>query len=67
MVTLDRIKSDLARSLVVAKHKILPKLPDIRAGVLFKEGFDIERNQALAQAFVSAVRPPQAELITRSA
>jgi DNA-binding transcriptional LysR family regulator len=57
LVTLDRVKSELSRSLVVAKDKILPKLPELRAGVFFKEGFDIDRNQAILQAFVSAVRP----------
>ncbi|HEV2100630.1 MAG TPA: LysR family transcriptional regulator [Stellaceae bacterium] len=57
LVTLDRLKSDLSRSLVIAKNEILPKLPELRAGVFFKEGFDVERNQAIVQAFVSAVRP----------
>jgi DNA-binding transcriptional LysR family regulator len=57
LVTLDRVKSQLSRSLVVAKAKILPKLPELRAGVFFKEGFDVGRNQAIVQAFTSAVRP----------
>ncbi len=48
---------DLSRSLVVADDDILPKLPEMRAGVYFKEGFDIERHRALKEAFVSAVRP----------
>jgi DNA-binding transcriptional LysR family regulator len=48
---------DLSRSLVVAGNNILPKLPEMRAGVYLKEGFDIERHQALKEAFVSAVRP----------
>jgi DNA-binding transcriptional LysR family regulator len=57
LVTLDRVRSELSRSLVVAKDDILPKLPDMRAGVFFKEGFDSERNRVLTEAFVSAVRP----------
>ena len=57
LVTLDRVKSDLSRALVIANDKILPKLPELRAGVFFKEGFDVDRNRAILQAFTSAVRP----------
>jgi len=57
LVTLDRVRSDLSHSLVVAKEKILPQLPELRAGVFFKEGFDVDRHRAIVQAFVSAVRP----------
>jgi DNA-binding transcriptional LysR family regulator len=57
LATLDRVKTDLSRSLIVAKDKILPKLPELRAGVFFKEGFDIDRNRTIVQAFVSAVQP----------
>jgi DNA-binding transcriptional LysR family regulator len=57
LATLDRVKSELSRTLVVGTDKILPQLPELRAGVFFKEGFDAERNQAIVQAFVSAVRP----------
>lgn len=57
LVTLDRLKSDLSRSLVAATSDVLPELPELRAGVYFKEGFDIERHRALKEAFVAAVRP----------
>jgi hypothetical protein len=42
---------------VVADERILPKLPDLRAGIFYKEGFDLKRNKLLVDAFVSAVRP----------
>lgn len=57
MVTLDRGRGDLSRSLVVAEKNVLPQLPEMRAGVYFKEGFDIERHRILKEAFISAVRP----------
>jgi DNA-binding transcriptional LysR family regulator len=57
MVTLDRVKSDMSSTLVVANERILPKLPDLRAGVFHKEGFDLKRNKSLVDAFVAAVRP----------
>jgi DNA-binding transcriptional LysR family regulator len=59
MVSLDRGRGDLSHSLVVAKSNVLPKLPDMRAGVYSKEGFDTERYQSLKEAFVSSVRPPE--------
>jgi DNA-binding transcriptional LysR family regulator len=57
MVTLDRVKSDMSSNLVVANEPILPKLPELRAGVFHKEGFDLKRNKPIVDAFVSAVRP----------
>jgi DNA-binding transcriptional LysR family regulator len=57
LVTLDRLKSDMAGSLVVSSERVLPKLPVMRAGVFHKEGFDLTRNQPLVDAFVTAVRP----------
>jgi len=57
MITIDRVKSDMSSSLVVANDRILPKLPELRAGVFHKEGFDLKRNKSLVDAFVSAVRP----------
>jgi hypothetical protein len=48
--------------LIVARERILPALPDLRAGIFCKEGFDISRNRALVDAFVSAVRPMQVGL-----
>ena len=43
--------------LVRAKDRVLPKLPEVRAAVFCKEGFDIKRNKVLVSAFVDAVRP----------
>jgi len=57
MVTLDRVKSDMSSSLVVAHEPILPRLPELRAGVYHKEGFDLKQNKSLVDAFISAVRP----------
>jgi hypothetical protein len=34
----------MSGSLVVADDRILPRLPDLRAGVFHKEGFDVKRN-----------------------
>jgi DNA-binding transcriptional LysR family regulator len=60
MVTLDRVKFEISSSLVVANEPILPRLPEMRAGVFHKEGFDLKRNKSLVDAFVSAVRPNSA-------
>jgi len=57
MVTLDRVKPDMSSTLVVASERILPRLPDMRARVFHKEGFDLKRNKSVMEAFVSAVRP----------
>ena len=57
MVTLDRVKPDMSGTLVVANERILPRLPDVRAGVFHKEGFDLKGNKPVVEAFVSAVRP----------
>ena len=46
-------------SLVIARERYLPKLPDLHLGVYHAEGFDIARHQALVDAFISAVRPPK--------
>ena len=48
----------IPRSLVIAQDPILPELPELRAGVFFKEGFDLKRNRSIVEAFVSAVQPP---------
>ena len=45
--------------LVVARDRVLPKLPEIRAGVYFKEGFDLKRHRSIVDAFLSAVMPPR--------
>jgi DNA-binding transcriptional LysR family regulator len=57
LVTLDRVRDYMSSSLVAATERVLPKLPDLRAGVFYKEGFDLKRNKSLVDAFVSAVRP----------
>lgn len=57
LVTLDRARDDMSDSLVIASEQVLPSLPDMRAGVFCKEGFDPNRNKSLVDAFVSAVRP----------
>jgi DNA-binding transcriptional LysR family regulator len=46
-------------SLVIARERHLPKLPDIHLGVYHAEGFDVARHKALVDAFLSAVRPPK--------
>jgi len=46
-------------SLIIARERYLPKLPDIHLGVYHAEGFDLARHRALVDAFISAVRPPK--------
>jgi DNA-binding transcriptional LysR family regulator len=60
LVTMERVLADLSDTLIVAKDRILPRLPELRAGVFFREGFDVKRNRLLVEAFVSAVQPPGA-------
>jgi DNA-binding transcriptional LysR family regulator len=57
LVTLERAKVHMSESLIVAYDRVLPKLPELRAGIFCKEGFDLKRNKPLVEAFVSAVRP----------
>ena len=45
--------------LIVARDRRLPKLPEMRAGVFYKEGFDLKRNRSFVDAFLSAVVPPR--------
>src|SRR5579864_5916627 len=47
-------------SLVIAHDRMLPKLPELRAAIFCKEGFDLKRNKALVDAFVAAVQPSYA-------
>jgi DNA-binding transcriptional LysR family regulator len=54
MVAPERVVPD---SLIIAHDRMLPKLPELRAGIFCKEGFDLKRNRALVDAFVAAVRP----------
>jgi len=51
MVAPERVIPD---SLVVARDRMLPKLPELRAAIFCKEGFDLKRNKALVEAFVAA-------------
>jgi DNA-binding transcriptional LysR family regulator len=57
LATMERAVPELPDSLILAKDRILPKLPELRGGVFFKEGFDLKRHKALVDAFVSAVQP----------
>ena len=59
MAVPQRIVSGLSDSLVIAQDRILPKLPELRTGVFVKEGFDLQRNKSLVEAFLSAVQPPR--------
>jgi len=47
----------LPRTLIVARDRMLPKLPELRSAVFHKEGFDIKRHRALVDAFITAVSP----------
>jgi len=60
MITPERA---VPHSLVVARDPVLPKLPELRAGVFCKEGFDLRRNKSLVEAFLSAVQPPNTKLL----
>ncbi len=53
-------KRAIPASLLAAKERILPKLPQLCSAVFHKEGFDVKRHRALVDAFVSAVGPPGA-------
>jgi DNA-binding transcriptional LysR family regulator len=57
MVTLERARLHMSESLIIAQDRALPKLPELRAGIFYKEGFDFKRNKSIVDAFVSAVRP----------
>jgi DNA-binding transcriptional LysR family regulator len=46
--------------LIVARDSLLPELPELRVGVFCREGFDLKRNKAVVNAFISAVRPQSA-------
>jgi DNA-binding transcriptional LysR family regulator len=54
MVAPERV---IPEPLIIADDRILPKLPELRAGIFCKEGFDLKRNRALVEAFVAAVQP----------
>ncbi|HUN95792.1 MAG TPA: LysR family transcriptional regulator [Bradyrhizobium sp.] len=50
-------KRALPGSLIIGRDRILPKLPELRSAVFYKEGFDIKRHRALIDAFIAAVSP----------
>jgi DNA-binding transcriptional LysR family regulator len=50
-------KRALPGSLVIARDRFLPRLPELRSAVFHKEGFDVKRHRALIDAFVTAVSP----------
>lgn len=60
MIMPDRV---IPESLIVAHERILPKLPELRAGVFCREGFDLARHMPLVTAFISAVQPPSAKVV----
>jgi DNA-binding transcriptional LysR family regulator len=51
----------LPAQLVVADDPRLPRLPDLRVGVFYRDGFDVGRIRKLAEAFVAAVKPRQSK------
>jgi DNA-binding transcriptional LysR family regulator len=62
LVVAERVIGGLSDTLIVAEDPVLPKIPGMRAGVFHKEGFDIKRNRKVVEAFLAAVRPPEAKL-----
>jgi DNA-binding transcriptional LysR family regulator len=48
----------IPKPLIAARERILPKLPEVRAGVFCREEFDLMRHKSLVTAFISAVQPP---------
>ena len=47
----------LPAQLVVVEDPILPRLPELRVGVFYRDGLDVGRIRKLADAFVAAVKP----------
>ena len=60
LVAPERVVRSLSDVLVVAEDDILPEIPEMRAGVFHREGFDLKRHRQLIEAFLSVVRPAQA-------
>jgi DNA-binding transcriptional LysR family regulator len=54
----------LPGSLIAARDRMLPKLPELCSAVFHKEGFDIKRHRELIDAFISAVSPQAAAAST---
>jgi DNA-binding transcriptional LysR family regulator len=50
-------KRALPGSLIVARERMLPRLPELRSVVVHKEGFDVKRHRTLVDAFITAVSP----------
>jgi DNA-binding transcriptional LysR family regulator len=61
LVVPERVALGLPDTVVVAEDRILPKIPEMRGGVFYKEGFDLKRNHLVVEAFLSVVRPPHAK------
>lgn len=61
LVVPERVALGLPDSVVIAEDRILPRIPEIRGGVFYKEGFDLKRNRLVVEAFLSVVRPPHAK------
>jgi hypothetical protein len=49
----------LPAPLAVLDDPQLPGLPELRAGVFYRDGLDVSRIRTLADAFVAAVKPKQ--------
>ena len=52
----------LPLQLVVADDPLLPRLPDLRVGVFYRDGLEVSRIKKLAQVFLAAVKPKQAKV-----
>jgi DNA-binding transcriptional LysR family regulator len=49
----------LPAQLAVLDDPLLPRLPELRVGVFYRDGLDVSRIRKLADAFVAAVKPKQ--------
>ncbi|MFZ0422704.1 MAG: LysR family transcriptional regulator [Xanthobacteraceae bacterium] len=69
LVVPERVALELPDTVVIAEDRILPRIPEIRGGVFYKEGFDLKRHRPMVDAFLSVVRPPHVKptLATRAA
>ena len=52
----------LPAQLAVVDDPLLPRLPELRVGVFYRDGLDVSRIRKLADAFVAAVKPTQSRV-----
>jgi len=52
----------LPAQLAVVEDPMLPRLPELRVGVFYRDGLDVSRIRKLADAFVAAVKPTPAQV-----